>query len=146
LRPPSCSADPVVWTGKEDGVGLILFPGDGDTSSPDVAWSYSGFGAFRQRLAQAEGFNLSEMWGFGGERPWSDVSTALEPLLDRPDDGGGQLSPAECAAILPRLEGITGQWRYEADDPLLRQHADDAQRLAVVLRLCVEKDVELLFL
>ncbi|MEE1832588.1 hypothetical protein [Streptomyces sp. SP17KL33] len=127
-------------------MGLILFPGDGDASSPDVSWSYGGFAAFRARLAQAEGFTLSEMRGFGGERPWGDVPTALKPLLDRPDDGGGELSAAECATILPRLDAITDQWRHQADDPLLRQHTDDARQLAVVLRLCVEKDVGLVFL
>jgi len=99
LRTSFFAADPVHSGNEEDGVGLILYPGDGDTSSPDVAWSYRGFAAFRGRLAQAEGFTLSEMWGFGGELPWSDVSTTLKPLLDRPDDGGGELSAAECAAI-----------------------------------------------
>lgn len=127
-------------------MGLILFPGDEDTSSPDVAWSYSGFAAFRARLAQAEGFTLSEMRGFGGERPWSDVSTTLKPLLDRPDDDGGELSAAECTAILPRLDAITGQWQKQPDGPLLQQHTDDARQLTVVLRLCIEKDVELHFL
>ncbi|MGW2477611.1 hypothetical protein [Streptomyces sp. NPDC001665] len=87
-------------------MGLILFPGDGDTSSPDVGRPYSGFASFRRQLARAEGFDLDEKWGFGGERGWSDVSTSLEPLLDRPDDGGGELSPTECAALLPRSEGI----------------------------------------
>jgi hypothetical protein len=131
-------------TKRENDVGLTLFLGDGNTSSPDVAWSYSGFAAFRRQLAQAEGFALSEMWGFGGDRPWSDVSTSLEPLLDRPDDGGGELSPTECAALLPRLEAIVDQWQNEADVP--RAHIDGAQQLTVVLRLCVAKDVELLFL
>ncbi|MGN9822092.1 hypothetical protein ACTMUQ_43310 [Streptomyces sp. SD11] len=125
-------------------MGLILFPGDGNTSSPDVAWSYGGFAAFRQQLAQVEGFTLSEMQGFGGDRPWSDVSTSLEPLLDRPDDGGGELSPSECAALLPRLEAIVDQWQNEADVP--QAHIDAARQLTVVLRLCVAKDVELLFL
>ncbi|MGR4877873.1 hypothetical protein ACIPUC_00230 [Streptomyces sp. LARHCF249] len=50
-------------------MGLTLFPGDGDTNSPDVDWSYSGFPAFRRQLARAEGFDLDEMSGFGGERP-----------------------------------------------------------------------------
>ncbi|WP_405608356.1 hypothetical protein [Streptomyces sp. NBC_01508] len=63
-------------------MGLILFPGDGDNSSPDVTWSCIRFNDFREQLAQAEGFNLPEMWGFGGDRPWSDISTPLEPLLD----------------------------------------------------------------
>ncbi|WP_329301651.1 hypothetical protein OG410_28025 [Streptomyces sp. NBC_00659] len=127
-------------------MGLILFPGDGDTASPDVAWSSTGFNAFRRRLTQAEGFVLDEMRGFGGERPWSDVSTTLEPFLDRPDDGGGELSTAECTAFLPRLEAITGEWRAQAADPLLQQHIEDARQLALVLRLCIRKDVELLFL
>ncbi|MFB7335753.1 hypothetical protein ACFC00_29610 [Streptomyces adustus] len=131
---------------EEDGVGLILFPDDGDTTSPDVAWSYTGFNAFRCRLAQAEGFVLEEMRGFGGERPWSDVSTTLEPLLDRPDDGGGKLSGAECTAILRRLEEITDEWQEQAAEPLLQQHIKGARQLALVLRLCIEKDVELLFL
>ncbi|MBC9716993.1 hypothetical protein H9Y04_31110 [Streptomyces sp. TRM66268-LWL] len=37
-------------------MGLILFPGDGDTTSPDSSWSCTGFDAFRRRLAEAEGF------------------------------------------------------------------------------------------
>ncbi|WP_328836756.1 hypothetical protein [Streptomyces europaeiscabiei] len=127
-------------------MGLVLFPGDGDTSSPDVSWSYSGFAAFRRRLAEAEGFVLSEMWGFGGEHPWSEVSTALEPLLDHPDDGGDDLSPAECASILIRLEAITDQWAREGSDQFRQQHIEDARQLVDVLRLCIEKDVPLVFL
>lgn len=69
-------------------MGLVLFPGDDDTSSPDVSWSYTGFKVFRRWLAQAEGFALEEMRGFGGQRTWNDVSTPLAPLLDHPDDDG----------------------------------------------------------
>ncbi|MDX3454614.1 hypothetical protein PV396_22150 [Streptomyces sp. ME02-8801-2C] len=128
-------------------MGLILFPGDGDASSPDVAWSCTGFDAFRRRLAQAEGSTLAEMRGFGGERAWCDVPTALAPLLNRPDNGGGELSSTECAAILPRLEAIADQWQDETGDSLLHQrHLDEARQLTAVLRLCVEKDVDLLFL
>ncbi len=126
-------------------MGLVLFPADGDNSSPDVSWSYSGFAAFRRRLAEAEGFVLSEMSGFGGGRPWSQVSTALEPLLEHPDAGGDDLSPAECASILVRLEAIADQWAQQGGDQLFR-HIEDARRLAGVLRLCVEKDVPLGFL
>ena len=56
-------------------MGLVLFPGDGNVTSPDVSWSYTGFNVFREWLAQAEGFTLAEMHGFGGGRPWSSVST-----------------------------------------------------------------------
>ncbi|MEV8425288.1 hypothetical protein [Streptomyces niveus] len=127
-------------------MGLVLFPDDGDNSSPDISWSYSGFAAFRRRLAETEGFVLSEMRGFGGERPWSEVSTPLEPLLDHPDDGGDDLSPAEFASIQVRLEAITDQWAREGGDPLLQHHIEDARQLTVVLRLCIEKDVPLVFL
>ncbi|MGW3911980.1 hypothetical protein ACWEBX_10700 [Streptomyces sp. NPDC005070] len=136
----------ILVLGKGGYMGLILFPGDGDNSSPDVSWSYSGFAAFRRRLAETEGFALSEMWGFGGQRPWSEVSTALEPLLDHPDAGGEDLSPAECAPILVRLEAITAQWVREDGDQLLQQDIEDGGRLASVLRFCIEKDVPLAFL
>jgi hypothetical protein len=126
-------------------MGIVLYPQDGDTSSPDVTWSYTGFHAFRMRLAQTEGFALSEMSGFAGELPWSSVSTTLIPLLHHPDDGGPPLTPAQCAAMLPRLVEIISQWQGEDSDPLLQQHIADARQLVVVLRFCVDKDVELGF-
>lgn len=126
-------------------MGLVLFPGDDDTSSPDVSWSYTGFGAFRRWLAQAEGFALDEMQGFGGQRPWNDVSTTLAPLLNHPDDDGPDLTPAQCAAIRPRLQEIAEKSAVGSTDRLLQRHVEDAHQLVVVLQLCVEKDVDLLF-
>jgi hypothetical protein len=130
---------------EEDIVGLVLFPGDDDISSPDVSWSYTGFGVFRRWLAQAEGFALDEMNGFGGQRPWNDISTTLAPLLNHPDDDGPDLGPLQCAAILPRLQEIADQLQEGSTDPLLQRNIDDARQLVVVLRLCIEKDVDLLF-
>ncbi|SHF88580.1 hypothetical protein SAMN05444320_105347 [Streptoalloteichus hindustanus] len=129
---------------EEDHVGLVLCPADDDTDSPDISWSYNRFDVFRRRLAQAGGFTLSEMRGFGGERPWDSVSTTLEPLLDHPDDDG-TLTPAQCAAILPRLEAIADQWRQCDNDPLLKPYVDDALQLVTVLRCGVDKNVDLLF-
>ncbi|MFF9340452.1 hypothetical protein ACF1CG_11970 [Streptomyces sp. NPDC014773] len=86
------------------------------------------------------------MWGFGGDQPWSGISTVLEPLLNHPDVGGDALSAADCAAMLPRLRAITGEWLEEPSEPVLQQHVQDAQQLAVVLRFCVDEDVELIFL
>ncbi|MGA5900246.1 hypothetical protein [Streptomyces venetus] len=126
-------------------MGLVLFLGDDDTSSPDVSWSYTGFGVFRRWLAQAEGFALDEMNGFDGQRPWNDVSTVLAPLLNHPDDDGPDLSPSQCATVLPRLQEIADQPQEGSIDPLLRRHVDDARQLVVVLQLCIEKDVDLLF-
>jgi len=125
-------------------MGLMLYPADSDVTSPDVEWSYSGFAEFRRWLAQAEGFDLDEMYGFGGDLPWSSVTTVLEPLLDHPDDGGPDFTLAQCAAMLPRLEAIVDQ-RQDGSDPLLRRHLTDARRLVVVMRLCLDKDVELYF-
>ncbi|MGY4997404.1 hypothetical protein [Streptomyces sp. 900105245] len=126
-------------------MGLVLFPGDDDTSSPDVSWSYTGFKVFRRWLAQAEGFALEEMRGFGGQRTWNDLSTPLAPLLDHPDDDGPDLSPIQCAAILPRLQEIANHPQAAGTDPLLPRHIVDARQLVIVLQLCVEKDVDLLF-
>ncbi|MFF3860443.1 hypothetical protein [Streptomyces sp. NPDC002209] len=125
-------------------MGLCLFPGDGDLTSPDVSWSYSGFKAFRRRLAQAEGFTLPDMWGFGGDRQWAEVSSTLEPLLDHPDDAG-ELSATDCARVLPRLVEIIMEWEAEQGDPALARHIEDARQLVIVLKTCVDENVELLF-
>ncbi|WP_405787584.1 hypothetical protein OG753_06530 [Streptomyces sp. NBC_00029] len=125
-------------------MGLCLFPGDGDLAGPDISWSYSGFNAFRQRLAQAEGFTLPAMQGFGGDRQWSEISSALEPLLHHPDDDG-DLSAADCARVLPRLAEIVTEWETEEGDPTLPRHIEDARQLVIVLKACADADVELLF-
>ncbi|MBG7697698.1 hypothetical protein HCJ76_06300 [Streptomyces sp. MC1] len=126
-------------------MGLMLFPGDGDVASPDISWSYTGFNMFRKWLAQTEGFTLTEMDGFGGERQWGGVSTTLAPLLNHPDDHGPDLAPAQCAAMLPRLEAILVQRQPDENDPVLRRRIEDVRQLITVLRLCVDKDVELIF-
>ncbi|MGQ4362212.1 hypothetical protein [Streptomyces sp. SAS_272] len=126
-------------------MGLMLFPGDDDVASPDVSWSYTGFGMFREWLAQAEGFVLAEMDGFGGDRPWSSISTTLEPLLNHPDDAGPDLTTAHCAAMLPRLEAICDHRLPDDSDPVLRRRIEDVSQLVTVLRCCVDKNVELIF-
>ncbi|MFI6406327.1 hypothetical protein [Streptomyces sp. NPDC050548] len=123
----------------------MFFPADGDVTSPDVEWSYRGFAEFRQWLAQAEGFGLDEMYGFGGDRQWISVTTALEPLLDHPDDGVSEFTPAQCAAMLPRLEAIVERRQHDGSDPVLQRHLADARRLVGVMRLCLDKHVELHF-
>ncbi|AJE38802.1 hypothetical protein [Streptomyces nodosus] len=125
-------------------MGLMLSPGDDDVTSPDVSWSYTGFNMFRQWLAQAEGFTLAEMDGLGGDRMWSSISTTLAPLLDHPDDEGS-LAPAQCAAMLPRLEAITDQREHQDGDPVLERRIDDVRQLVTVMKYCLEKEVELIF-
>ncbi|MEV6757256.1 hypothetical protein [Streptomyces sp. NPDC051214] len=126
-------------------MGLMLFPGDDDVASPDVSWSYTGFSMFRTWLAQAEGFSLAEMVGFGGDRGWSAVSTTLAPLLNHPDDEGPDLTPAQCAAMLPRLEAMLDQPRPDDRDFVFRRRIEDVRELVAVLRICVDKDVGLIF-
>ncbi|MFG3017663.1 hypothetical protein ACGFZQ_03760 [Streptomyces sp. NPDC048254] len=126
-------------------MGLVLFSGDGDVSSPDVSWSYTGFGVFRGWLARCEGFALDDMRGFGGLREWSDVSTVLTPLLNHPDDNGPDVQAAECAVMLPRLQEIAHGLDRDGADPLHQRHIDDIRQLVVVLQFCVENDVELIF-
>ncbi|MEU6120998.1 hypothetical protein [Streptomyces sp. NPDC047123] len=125
-------------------MGLMLCPADDDVDSPDVSWSSYGFDLYRQWLAGAEEIAVAETAGSGGARPWSDVTTALTPLLDHPDDEG-ELSPAQCAAMLPRLAAIAGDPPHMADDDILRRRVDDTRELIGVMTYCVDRDVPLVF-
>jgi hypothetical protein len=100
-------------------------------------WGYMGFGLFRERLAEAEGFVLRDMYGFTDlarrltepdhiGRDWEEITTPLKPLLDH-SDCDGDLSPAECAQVAPRLREIVEQW---PDDP--EHHYDRVNGLALV--------------
>ncbi|MET9415343.1 hypothetical protein ABZY03_14390 [Streptomyces klenkii] len=125
-------------------MGLMLCPADDEVTSPDISWSHYGFNLFRNWLAQTEGFTLPEMVGFGGNRPWSSVTTTLAPLLDHPDHEG-DLVPAQCAAMLPRLEAIIGERPHTADDPVFQRRIEDTRRLIDVMKYCVDKGVTLDF-
>ncbi|MBF9073160.1 hypothetical protein [Streptacidiphilus fuscans] len=126
-------------------MGLVLFPGDGNNDSPDACWSYTRFATFRERLARTEGIDPSTMHGFGGDLPWTTAATPLAPLLGHPETDGPNLTPGQCAAMLPRLEEIIVQWQEDDRDPLADQHLDDARRLRVVLHFCTDRRVDLLF-
>ncbi|CAH9413709.1 hypothetical protein SGL43_00708 [Streptomyces globisporus] len=125
-------------------MGLMLCAADDDVAGPDISWSHYGFNLFREWLAHIEGFSLPGMVGFGGKRPWNSVTTTLAPLLGHPDDDG-DLAPAQCAAMLPRLEAIVDEWPQVADDPVLQRRIDDTRRLIAVLKDCVDKGVPLDF-
>lgn len=75
--------------------------------------SYSGFHTYRQRLASYVLINLEDMQGFGGRRSWDDVDQALVPLLNH-SDCDGELSPAECGQIAPKLWEIIRVWEIES--------------------------------
>ncbi|MEU6841770.1 hypothetical protein ABZ930_07860 [Streptomyces sp. NPDC046716] len=88
---------------------------------------------------------LADMIGFGGDRPWSSIATTLAPLLDHPD-AEGEVTPAQCAAMLPRLEAIRDQPRPDGcNTHVHRRRVEDVSELLRVLRVCVNKNVELIF-
>lgn len=97
-----------------------------DFSHTEAGWSYSGFGLFREALAEYEGIRLRDMAGFCApwrgddpethpNLPWDKVDTPLKPLLNH-SDCDGDLSPEECAQIAPRLrEVVNALWPDEND-------------------------------
>lgn len=62
-----------------------------------------------------------------------------------PARADGSLTPAQCAAIPPRPEAITGQFQHDAGYPVHQRRVDDSRRLVTVTKCCLDKDVELLF-
>jgi hypothetical protein len=84
-----------------------------DFSHCDASWAYSGFHRFRARLATSAGFDLSQMEGFDGNKPWSEIHDDLVPLLNH-SDCDGKLSVKECKQVAPRLRALLALW---PDDP-----------------------------
>lgn len=67
-------------------------------------------------------------------------------MLNHPNDDGPDLTPAQCAAMLPLLEATLDQQRQSDDsDPGIRRRIEDVRELITVLRFCLDKDVELIF-
>lgn len=73
-------------------------------------WSYSGFNAFRRKVAAEIGITLDEMYGFGGTEEWpSALDEPLVYLLNH-SDCDGELGYGECIALAPRLRPIVEAW------------------------------------
>lgn len=112
--------------------------------TPDVNWSYGGFMAFRKLLAAEDGINLDRMRGFAGswddpEEPadaiaWDTVDSTLKPLLDH-SDCDGELTPAECRAVVPRLKEIHRDWAAQGIGDLDKRW--EAERLATLIEVLV---------
>lgn len=110
-----------------------------DFSHGDARWAYSGFMRFRMRLAQAEGFDLQSMAGYSpGGRPWSSVTTTLEPLLNH-SDCDGELTPAECKQVAPRLKEIIAGWDLDDRD------RNSGLELVAAMEYCAEHGENLEF-
>lgn len=103
-------------------------------------WSYSGFHAFRQRLARECGINLMAMEGFGGGTPWpKKMKYGLQTLLSH-SDCDGKIGPRKCAKLAPRLRKAVAKW---PDDDYDKQSAlelaagmEEAAELGEFLRFC----------
>lgn len=117
-----------------------------DISPGDAHWSYGGFHHFRERLATIEGFTLDEMSGFAPfdapqdwtGRSWDDVDTPLKPLLNH-SDCDGELTPQECAEVLPRLREVVSRW------PIADYDRKAAEALITGMETCVEEQRPLIF-
>jgi hypothetical protein len=88
-----------------------------DFSHCGAHWSYSGFNAFRRRLANEIGMNLDEMIGFGGDRAWEEFDDPILPLLNH-SDCDGILTPEECGLIYLRLIELVSRWKKNDYDRL----------------------------
>jgi hypothetical protein len=80
-----------------------------DFNRSEVHWGYSGFAAFREKLALEIGIELEKMNGFGGNRKWDNIIDPIALFLDH-SDCEGELSPNECAKIYPRLLDLVRKW------------------------------------
>ena len=120
-----------------------------DFSHGGAHWSYSGFMAFRKRLAREIGVDLECMAGFApdemvmslspeqwtlldlGHRPkqfnvsWATVNDPIVPLLKH-SDCDGNLSVEECRTIAPRLRELVRGW---SDTPSPHEAYDKMQAL-----------------
>jgi len=66
------------------------------------AGSYSGFNAFRRKLAKCFGLELEEMQGFGGKKDWKRVDKGIAVLLNH-SDCEGTITPAKAQKLLTAL-------------------------------------------
>lgn len=105
-------------------------------------WPYSGFGAFREKLAIHEGFFLDDMAGFTEDgRSWDLVTTPLKPLLDH-SDCDGEMTPDEAAQVWPRLAEIAEEWK---DDGALEWELKSMRNLIELLHDAAENKWTVLF-
>ncbi len=115
-----------------------------DISPGGARWSYSGFGRFRERLAEAEGITLQDMAGFGGtaeegrQKPWDNVNSPLVPLLNH-SDCDGYLDSYECAEVVDRLAEIVAEWPENDYD------RRSAEALISGMRHCAEHGCSMAF-
>lgn len=112
-----------------------------DFSHCDASWAYSGFMAFRKRLAQEIGIDLMKMEGFTDDDKalkWSKVQDPIKHILDH-SDCEGTLSPTKCALVAPRLLELISGWPKNDYD------REMATELAKGMKLAAKEGKRLLF-
>lgn len=89
------------------------------------AWHgpYSSFGRWRKWLAKQIGFNLEEMQGYGGDRPFDEMDHDIKPLLNH-SDCDGELSPEECKQIANGLKQIIDKVSNQSTDLIESRHIE----------------------
>ena len=97
-------------------------------SISDASWSYSGFHQFRKRLAASIGFNLDDMYGFGGTGSWALIKDNIKPFLKH-SDCSGYLTIQQMTKVIPRLRIITACWpENDYDRKAAARLADDMEQ------------------
>lgn len=71
--------------------------------------TFTAFHQFRRRLAREAAIDLDAMEGFGGMRPWKDVSDQIAPLLEM-GDVDGSVGVGECPTVARRLRELVRTW------------------------------------
>lgn len=108
-------------------MGVVINPGG-------AQFSYSGFHQFRINVAAAEGFDLEQMEGFGGENPWVNESgrtiTVLEPFLNN-SDCDGYISSWECRDMWERMRDVAPKLESPFDQ-------DRCAAIAEGMKLCAD--------
>jgi hypothetical protein len=80
-----------------------------DFNGAEAHWSYSGFSAFRRKLAKEIGINLDSMQGFGGDLSWKNIQDPICILLNH-SDCDGTISHTLCKKVAPRLRRLIESW------------------------------------
>ena len=116
-------------------MGLDIRPGG-------ASWSYRGFMNFRRNLAAEDGIDLDTMNGFGGNKSWDTVTSALEPLLDH-SDCDGYIDSYDCETMIPRLRRVSQQWH--GNDAIRDYDVFQLDKLIAGMEHCAEHGCALRF-
>lgn len=90
-----------------------------ETAAPQAGFGWGPLAAFHYFLAAEEGFDLSRMHAFGGDRPWDSIETPLRLLFDL-DYINGDHPTSGYPLVARRLREIDRQWSagtFAGDSP-----------------------------